>query len=274
MKKCKFCAEAIQDDAIKCKHCGEWLNKEDSILNKAKVFANKKIEEVKSKKTSHLFIPTEENPLIIDNITFYIDRLKINSLVVYFHNITTLDYKFSQSTLNFVTETNIHFAIEFKEKDISDIKNIILISDSNNGIVSHSVDRKTKEQFAFIYNIISKQTFQKRILKYVSELSEFGYFNYKNKYRFYSNGDLEINGKIRANIKEEYDIDALIWMPSSKGNKNYSFEPYQFIVNNRDVKWYNIFDKSTVIEATVDWDVFLAMFLMFFKTGSFIPPKN
>ena len=57
MKKCPYCAEEILNDAIKCKHCGEWLNKKTETQKVSEWVDN-------TKKTGQYEFPNGEIPAL------------------------------------------------------------------------------------------------------------------------------------------------------------------------------------------------------------------
>ena len=67
---CPYCAEQIKDDAIKCKHCGEWLNKEPSSLMSITKGAVSSLIEAHDKVfgPNEIIDPKDDSPLIVDNL--------------------------------------------------------------------------------------------------------------------------------------------------------------------------------------------------------------
>lgn len=214
-----------------------------------------------------------------DGITFYGNKFKTDEIEVPYNHITNIEFLSSSSTFNFTTTTSmvfaLHYGLSIQDKET---QRVLIINDgttSEKGILNERSEKKIKEQLNFIKNLLEKLTIEQRILRHIIDITENEYFLYKNKYKFYLNGDLEVDGEIKANILDESRKDKLIWMPQYKGYNSSSFNPYEFTVKNKNAKWYDILNKTITISTTYDFDIFFVMMrnFLYVEPGSFFPKK-
>ena len=242
MIKCKYCSEVIQDDAIKCKHCNEWLNKE----NKFKAVFNAVSDKIKTvkedserKKTKHLFTATEENPISINHVKLYSNKIIINNEDILFNEISEIVFDASESTYNFSTIRNLMFSIsvvKINSENILKEKQYNLVTTEEGQLYLHYPQNKIDfEKYLLIYNLISKKSFYYRFSYQMKTTEQFKCFCF-NDYIFKSNGDINKNSekgeKKICNLFEAKKNNQIEWGVKWVGMKSMSSNPNQFRILN------------------------------------------
>lgn len=273
MKNCPFCAEPIHEEAVKCKHCGEWLNKKTpaDVFNIAKSFVGKKIDDYNEYKTKHLYVPEANRPIELKDTKFYPDYFTFKDRKFTYdqiHAVTLRNY--SQSINGISTEKTFTGLILVKSEQFVNDEKTIDISVSSELI---SFNKKKRELAMLCGNWLAKKTLETRLLYYAQELQDKGYFSYTKDIRIHNNGDLYIKGEKKVNLVEAYKSNQIWYGVQSKAllGADRGHDPYTFRINKGEMKT-SLFGYGKIAEFDTSYnkDVFDILINRLFDNGQIL----
>lgn len=190
---CPFCAEEIKDQAIKCKHCLEFLDKSNANADERPSSQPQKASKAPLQKSINF-------PIELKKLSVYENHLIYAGKTFDYQTIESLSYQQRRDSINGVPTGN---------------RTTFMIKNSKDGIIKISVNtgvlfQKNKKLLPEIFKYIFSVTYENILKKYLYSLTQNGYFNYEYRSeigalgaigsskiaRIYSNGNIVVGDKV------------------------------------------------------------------------------
>ncbi len=261
MRTCPYCKEEIKEDAIKCKHCHEWLDKSYENYDITKKVVDKVANwknQINEYRTRHLFIPTDEKPFEIAHWAFYgsyIDAFQ--DWKPSYDDIAGIRFQNIQRTVNGVrTLKEIEFIIYFNNPEYG----FVPLDLSFQSGMTIGKD-KIYEQLLFIYEYVAQRTFEQRLLQALKDLKTDGFISWGPDYKMNSKGNImNSSNQTILNLPDSFkknlvEYGTKLWSSHSVG----SYNPYVIKIYKKKMPTVKLFgidfnDKIELIN-THDKDV-------------------